>query len=128
MKLSTVSARTVSVSRWFHSTPVLTQNECFGCSVLQCSTMKLLLLFDMCLSKMFFVSQLSKCFAFTCRFCLVGFRNSFGGIAITRPWTSLYMKISLFEQRRFSNDDSSNDWSIPVTQHNTPLAFCNHLL
>ena len=52
MKLSTGSARTVSVSRWLHSTTVLTKNECFSCSVLQCSTMKLLLLFDMCLSKM----------------------------------------------------------------------------
>ena len=68
MKLSTVFERTVVVSRWFHSTTVLTKNECFNCSVLQCSTAKLLLFFDVCLSKMFVVSQFSNLFTFTWRF------------------------------------------------------------
>ena len=53
LKLSTVSERTVAVSRWFHSTIVLTKNECFNCPDLQCSAVKFLLLFDECLSKMF---------------------------------------------------------------------------
>ena len=51
--LWTVSARTVAVFRWFHSTTVLTKNECFICSVLECSTINPLSIFDMCLSKMF---------------------------------------------------------------------------
>ena len=109
MKLSTVSERTVAVSRWFHSTTVLTKNECFNCSVLQCSTAKLLLFFDVCLSKMFVVSQFSNLFTFTWRFSYTGFRNSLGGIAGTNPSTILNMNISLFEERRFSRDDSSND-------------------
>ena len=65
--LWTVSARTVAVFRWFHSTTVLTKNECFNCSVLECSTINPLSIFDMCLSKMFLVSQVSKFFTFTWR-------------------------------------------------------------
>ena len=109
MKLSAISEHTVAVSRWFHSMTVLTKNECFNCSVLQCSTAKLLLFFDVCLSKMFVVSQFSNLFIFTWHFSFTGFRNTLGGIAGTKSSTILNMTMSLFEERRFSRDDSSND-------------------
>ena len=55
---------------------------------------------------MFFVSQFSF-FFFT--FSFTGFRNLLGGIAGTNPSTILNMNMDLFEERRFSRDDSSND-------------------
>ena len=60
---------------------------------------------------------------FIWRFCLDGFRNSFGGIAGTNTSTTLLMKMSLFEERRFSNDDNSNDWSILVTQPSSRVLY-----
>ena len=53
LKLSTVSARITSVSRWFHSITGFTKKDCLSCSVLQFFITKFLSLVTLCISTIF---------------------------------------------------------------------------